>query len=158
MLFPPLAPHRLTRFVALAAVLVFCVPAFASLGGNVSSVEADRVHMNAKVSVNQTSDYAIHEIQSPGGTVVDEYVSSAGTVFAVSWHGLFPPDMQQILGSYFQRYSAAIQAQPHRYGHPPLNIEESGLVIQTGGHIRAHFGRAYVFNLLPEGITADQIR
>lgn len=152
------APRRPARLTVAAALLGCCVPAFASLGGNVSSVEADRVHMNARVSVTQTSDYAIHEIQSPAGMVVDEYVSPAGTVFAVSWHGLFPPDMQQVLGPYFQQYAAALQAEPHRYGHPPLNIQEPGLVIQTGGHMRAHFGRVYVPNLLPEGITADQIR
>lgn len=146
------------RCAVLAAVVVFCVPAFASLGSNVSSVEADRAHMNASVSVSQARDYAIHEIQSPAGTVVDEYVSPAGTVFAVSWHGMFPPDMQQILGTYFQQYVAALQAQPHRYGHPPLNIQEDGLVIQTGGHIRAHFGRAYIPDQLPESMTADQIR
>jgi hypothetical protein len=146
------------RIAVMAALAGFCVPAFASLGSNVNSVEADRAHMNAVVSVSQGRDYAIHQIQSPAGTEVDEYVSSAGTVFAVSWHGMFAPDMQQILGTYFQQYVTALQAQPHRYGHPPLNIQADGLVIQTGGHIRAHFGRAYLPSQLPESMTADQIR
>lgn len=152
------APRRWICAAALAVLTGLCVPAFASLGGNVNTVEADRVHMNATVSVSQTRAYAIHEMQSRAGTVVDEYVSPAGTVFAVTWHGPFAPDMQQVLGTYFQQYVTAINAQPHRYGHPPLNIEEPGLVIQTAGHIRAHFGRAYVPNMLPEGTTADEIR
>ncbi len=148
----------------MAGVLLLGVslPARASLGGNVSSVESDRAQMSAKVEVTQHNAYEIHEMQMPGGTVVDEYVSPEGKVFAVSWHGQFPPPMQQILGTYFQQYTAALQArsnqaQPRMYGHRPLNIQEGGLVVQTGGHMRAHFGRAYVPDLLPQGVTADEI-
>lgn len=158
-MIPLLRAHfrALASIAAIAACVCFSSPAFAWLGGDVTTVETDRAHMNGSVSINQTRDYTIHEIQT-SGTVVDEYVSTAGTVFAVSWHGMFPPEMQQILGTYFQHYTAALQTQPHRYGHPPLNIQEDGFVVQTGGHVRAHFGRAYIPNLLPEGITADQIR
>ncbi|HEX4037539.1 MAG TPA: DUF2844 domain-containing protein [Acidobacteriaceae bacterium] len=157
MFFPPQA--RCRALIALAAgVVLVSSPAFASLGSDVNSVEADRVHMNASVSVSQASGYALHEIQSPAGNVVDEYVSPAGKVFAVAWHGQFPPQMQQILGTYFSQYSAALEAQPHRYGHPPLNIQLPGLVVQTAGRLRAHFGRAYIPDQLPEGVTADQIR
>jgi hypothetical protein len=134
-----------------------CLPAFASLGSNVSSVQTDRAQMNASVSVTQTRSYAIHEMKSPAGTVVNEYVDPSGNVFAVSWQGQFPPQMQQILGSYFSRYTAALQAQQRRYGHPPLNIQEPGLVVQTGGHMRDHFGRAYIPAMLPQGVTADEI-
>jgi hypothetical protein len=154
-------PHvgAICRAGALATVLVIAVPAFASLGGNVNSIETDRARMNASVSRTHASNYDIHEIQSPNGTVVDEYVSSVGTVFAVTWHGQFPPQMQQILGSYFQQYSDALQAQPPQpYGHRPLNIQMPGLVVQTGGHMRAHYGRAYVPDRLPSGVQADQIK
>jgi hypothetical protein len=149
--------------IAAALMLGFSLPASASLGGNVSSVESDRAQMNASVQVMQHDSYAIHEIQIPGGTVVDEYVSSEGNVFAVSWHGQFPPPMQQILGTYFQQYSAALQAkssqtQPKVYGHRPLNIQQSGLVVQTSGHMRAHAGRAYIPGLLPQGVTVNQIQ
>jgi hypothetical protein len=155
--------HWLGWAAAGAALLGFSAPAKASLGGDVTSVESDRAQMKASVQVTQHHSYEVHEIQVPGGTVVDEYVSSGGKVFAVAWHGQFPPPMQQILGTYFQQYSAALQAkssqtQPKIYGHRPLNIQEQGLVVQTGGHMRAHFGRAYDPNLLPQGITASQIQ
>jgi len=152
------------RFPWLGAALValalmgFSLPASASLGGRASSVEADRAQMNANLRVMQHDGYEVHEVQSPGGTVVDEYVSAAGTVFAVTWHGQFPPPMEQILGTYFQQYSAALQARPRMYGHRPLNIQQQGLVVQTGGHMRAHFGRAYDPTLLPQGVTVDQIQ
>lgn len=147
------------RVLAAAAALLSCsLPALASLGGDVASVEADRAHMNATTSVTTTDNYDVHQIQSPSGTVVDEYVSSTGTVFAVAWRGQFAPDMQQILGSYFSQYSAALQSQERHYGHHPLNIQQSGLVVQTAGHIRAYFGRVYVTALLPQGFNPDQIQ
>lgn len=143
---------------ALGAVLALAVPACASLGGNVASVEADRARMNASVNVTQETNYAVHEMQSPAGTTIKEFVSPEGNVFAVSWLGQFPPQMQQLLGPYFNQYSAAIQAQPRHYGHRPLNIQEPGLVIQTGGHMRDYFGRAYVPDMMPAGVKADEIR
>jgi hypothetical protein len=141
-----------------AGLAVFSLPASASLGGHASSVEKDRAQMNASLQVMQHDSYEVHEIQAPGGTVVDEYVSAAGTVFAVAWHGQFPPPMEQILGTYFQQYSAALQARPRMYGHRPLNIQAQGLVVQTGGHMRAHFGRAYDLNLFPPGLAVNQIQ
>jgi hypothetical protein len=140
-----------------AALLGFALPAWASLGGDVSSVESDRAQMNASIQVTQHGAYDVHEIQMAAGTVVDEYVSPEGKVFAIAWHGQFPPPMQQILGSYFQQYTAALQAQPKVYGHRPLNIQQEGLVVQTGGHMRAYFGRAYVPDLLPQGVALSQI-
>ncbi len=144
-------------------LLGFSLPASASLGDNFSSVESDRAHMNASQQVMQRNTYIVHEMRAPQGTVVDEYVSPEGKVFAVSWHGQFPPPMQQILGTYFQQYAAALQAQssqasPKTYGHRPLNIQQPGLVVQTSGHMRAHSGRAYIPDLLPQGMTVSQIQ
>ncbi len=150
------------RFISLAIagamLLGFSQHAMASLGSNVSSVESDRAQMHANIKMAQHENYQVHEIQSPSGTVVDEYVSSSGEVFAVTWHGQFPPPMQQILGTYFQQYSAALQARPKTYGHHPLNIQEPGLVVQTGGHMRAYFGRAYIPSLIPPGMTLSQLQ
>jgi hypothetical protein len=154
----PARIQRLGAGIACLALLGFSLPASASLGGHASSIESDRAQMNARLQVTRYDTYEVHEIQAPGGTVVDEYVSAAGTVFAVTWRGQFPPPMEQILGTYFQQYSAALQARPRMYGHRPLNIQAQGLVVQTGGHMRAHFGRAYDPNLLPQGLTVNEIQ
>jgi hypothetical protein len=151
--------HRMAPPVILVMMLGFSLPAMASLGGNVDSVQADTAHMRASVNVNSADNFQIHQLQSPTGTAVNEYVSSSGTVFAVTWHGPFMPDMQQILGSYFQQYSAALSSQqPRQFGHRPLNIRQPGLVVQTGGHMRAHWGRVYVPALVPEGVTETQLQ
>jgi Protein of unknown function (DUF2844) len=143
---------------AVALLLGFSVPAMASLGGNAGSIQADTAHMNANVTRSSADAYEVHQLQSPTGTVVNEYLSSSGTVFAVTWHGPFMPDMQQILGSYFQPYSAALASQPHQYGRHPLDIRQQGLVVQTGGHMRAHWGRVYVPALTPEGVSPEQFQ
>lgn len=144
--------------MACAALLAFSVAARASLGGSVTSVEVDRAQMNARVQVMQHDAYDVHQIQTSGGTVIDEYVSPQGKVFAVAWRGQFPPPMQQILGTYFQQYSAALQARPKMYGHHPVDIEQQGLVVQAGGHMRDHFGRAYLPALVPQGMSISQIQ
>jgi hypothetical protein len=147
------------RAGALAAALTIAVPAFASLGGSVKSVERDRTQMRATESVAHAGSYDVHEIRAAYGTVVDEYVSPGGTVFAVTWRGQFPPQMQQVMGSYFQEYADALETQQRQgYGHHPLNIQEPGLVVQTFGHMGAYFGRAYLPDRLPAGVGADQIQ
>lgn len=150
--------HFTSLLMTLVGLLAFSCPALAALGGDASSVEVDRAHMKATVKQTQVDGYSIQEIKAPGGTVVNEYVSPAGRVFAVTWHGPFVPEMQQILGAYFQQFSAALQAQPRHYGRRPLNIQQPGLVVQTSGHMRAYWGRAYVPEMLPQGVKDDEIK
>ena len=142
-----------------ALVIGIALPAFASLGGDASTVEADRAQMNALVKLNQTEKYTVHEIQVPNGTVVREFVSPAGRVFGVAWQGPSIPDFHQVLGTYFPQYlSAAKAARAARRGRAPINIQQPGLVVQNTGHMRAFAGRAYDPGLLPEGVSANDVR
>lgn len=165
----PTPARRCLRFlpvgVVAALLFAFSSRASASLGGTSNSVEIDRAKMNASHQVVQRDTYAVHEITAPQGTVINEYVSADGRVFAVSWHGQFPPSMQQILGTYFDEYVAALKAQaqlnqtqPRVYGHRPLNLQLPGLVVQTGGSIGAYSGRAYIPDMLPQATIVGQIR
>ena len=98
--------------------------------------------------------------KASNGTVVREYVSSAGKIFAVTWHGPFLPDLRQILGRYSERFSQASQARnnnrPRIRG--PLLLQEPGLVVQSGGHMRAYFGRAYIPDQVPQGVNIEEIK
>ena len=156
-LFKRSIPFTSYFMVAIGCIGLSC-PARAALGGDVTSVEADRAHLKAtSLEVRPAEAYEVHSLQAPGGTIISEYVSPAGRVFAVAWHGPFIPEMQQILGSYFQQYSAALGAK-RPYGRRPLNIQETGLVVQTGGHMGAYFGRAYLPEMLPPSLKADEIK
>jgi hypothetical protein len=153
------ASKSLSLIFACLATLAVSLPASAVLGGDESSVAADAVQMKATVRVTPGDVFAVHEVKAESGPVIREYVSPAGKVFGVAWQGPSVPDLQQLLGAYFQQYSTA--AQTAKAGHPgrrPLNIQLPGLVVQTGGHVRAVYGRAYDPGLVPQGVSAEAIR
>jgi hypothetical protein len=133
--------------------------AFGVLGGDVSTVQADQAHMQGSLRITQIDAYAVHEIQSPTGVVVREYVSPVGRIFAVAWQGPWMPDMQQLLGDYFQPYADAARAQVNeRRGRRPLHVVLPTLVLEGFGHMRSFRGRAYVPELIPQGVPAEAIR
>lgn len=134
------------------------LPARAALGGDVSSVNADQAQMKGSVELKQFAAYNVHQIKISNGTTVREYVSSAGTVFAVAWNGPFLPDLQQLLGNYFDQYSAGVKADKATYvGRRPLNVQLPGLVVQMTGHVRDYHGRAYLPNQVPGGVKAEDL-
>jgi len=143
----------------LLMISAFCLPAMAALGGDLNSVQDDTAHMKATVKIQQKQAYAIHEIADKNRTVVREYVSPDGRVFGVAWQGLFMPDLSQLFGSYLQQYSAAAAEQHAKTpGRHPLMIHQPGLVVESSGRIRAYYGRAYVPDLLPQGVAAEEVR
>ena len=140
-------------------ILALPLPALAALGGDVASVHEDQAQMKGTLKSTQVASYALHEIKSAAGTVVREYVSPDGQVFGVAWQGPAIPNLQQILGSYFQTFSDAAQAQraAHR-GRGALYIQQPGLVVESTGHARTFSGKAYDPGKLPQGVTANDIR
>lgn len=144
--------------IGLLTVGAISLPAMAALGGNVSSVQQDQAQMKAALSIRTGQAYTVHELHQESGTVVKEFISPAGKVFAVSWSGPFIPDLRQLLGEYFDKFSQAAQTRARRPGRAPLMIEQDGLVVQSGGHMRAFTGRAYLTDKLPEGVSTDAIR
>jgi hypothetical protein len=115
--------------------------------------------MKGSEQLKQASAYTVHQLTSPSGTVVREYVSPAGKVFAVAWQGPFFPDMQQLLGSYFDQYSAAIKANKEAHlGRHPLSLQLPGLVVQMNGYMRAYHFRAYIPEQVPAGVKEEELR
>ena len=135
--------------------LVVAVPAFAELGGDEASVQVDQARIQAMRYIARGNAYSVHEMRTAPGTVVREYVSPAGKVFAVSWQGPAIPGLRQILGPYFSQLQ---RAQNNRRARGPMAIHEPGLVFYSGGHMRAFQGQAYVPDLLPQGVGPEVIR
>ena len=154
------ASTRNASLLAVAAALaigaaVFALPAAASLGGDEATVAADHAVLEGKMKVSRVQRYAVHEIAGPSGTVVREFVSPAGKVFAVSWSGPTLPDLRQVLGPYFDTYVAALQ---QRKARGPVSIVLPGLVVQSSGHMRAFVGKAYLPDGMPAGVAAEELR
>lgn len=142
-------------------VLALLLPAtaFAGLGDDATSISLDQVHFMGSLQITQSPSFAVHEIHAQTGSVIREYVSPSGKVFAVAWHGPWVPDMQQLLGSYLEQYMKAAQAQAtSRPGRHPLQIVQPDFVFQQGGHMRSITGRAYLPQMLPAGVQAEAIQ
>lgn len=156
-----LTAGRIAKTV-VASLIAAILPssARASLGGSVSTIDADRVHVEgALMRIVRTDSYALHEIRTASGTMIREYANPSGTVFAVAWNGPFMPDLRQVLGDHFDRFQTAMQARARaRTTRGVVAIDEPGLVVRMSGHPRAFTGRAYVPALMPAGFQPDAIR
>jgi hypothetical protein len=142
-------------FVLLLAALL-PLKAVAALGGPASSVETDQTHMKAMREVKTGTAYTVHEITTPSGTVLREFVSSAsGQVFAVTWQGPFMPDLKQVLGDHFATFVEA--AGKERIGRGNASVNRPEVVIHSGGHMRAFEGKAYLPGQLPQGVSLEDI-
>jgi hypothetical protein len=142
---------------AALAVASVTLPAFAALGGDATSVDADVAKMKGQAHATPAVGYTVSQITLSTGTVVNEYVTPGGKVFAVTWKGPSVPDLQQTLGSYFSAFQAAGSV-PHGANHHQLRVQQSDFVLQTGGHMRAWRGAAYVPSLLPPNFSLDDIK
>ena len=144
---------------AFAAAVFLSSPASAALGGSLASVDDDQKQSQCvRRSTQVYGSYSVYELQTGNGSVIREYVSSAGTVFGVAWEGPNLPNMRQILGSFYGQFEqiASQRRQAHQRG--PLVIEEPGLVVYSGGHMRAYIGKAFVPSLVPAGVRTEEIR
>jgi len=151
--------HGFHAIGLLVAMLAIPIPLSASLGGDASSVQADQIHLQGTLRSIRAENYTVHEIHTPTGTVVREYLSPSGTVFAIAWQGPWPPDMRQLLGDYFDQYAKAAAAQSNaRSGRRPIHVELPGLVVRLGGRPRSFVGQAYLTDQLPAGVSAEELQ
>jgi hypothetical protein len=127
--------------------------------------------LNAVVAHSAASDVAGMMTQSPGssytlrsttlsnGTVVNEYVSSDGVVFGITWRGERIPDLPGLLGTYFPQYLQGLKAQREaRGGRGPVNVQDVGLVVISEGQMRSFAGKAYLPDKLPAGVSGSDIQ
>jgi hypothetical protein len=63
------------------------------------------------------------------------------------------PDFERLLGAHYATYLEAVRLQ--RRG---VSVQGPALVIESGGMMRAFSGRAYLPNLLPRQLSAQDIR
>ena len=182
-LMPSLMPSRPRRAVLLASVglcgwLAAVPAAHAVLGGSpmtppagasstVRAVQRAAVPAASGASSAASSaslqaaaaSYTVNETTLASGTVVREYVSQAGTVFGIAWRGPQMPDLAALLGSYFPQYVEGVNAvRTARPGHGPVAVDQSGLVVRSGGHMGSFSGQAWVPQALPAGVSGADIQ
>jgi len=175
--------RRAGRVTAL--VLPFVLPgsfsavqsAHAALGGapmtppEDASVSSRTLHPSSAVlrsasgaassaSASTTAAYTVRQTTLGNGTVVREYLAADGSVFGIAWNGPQMPDLNEMLGSYFPQYVAGVKAARAARGgaRGPVAVDQSSLVVQSGGHMGAFSGRAWLPPALPAGVSGSDIQ
>lgn len=145
-------------WAAIAALALAAAPAFAELGGDADSVLRDRQAMHATLTTEQNPAYTTYILDMPDGAQVREYFSVHAGVFAVDWSGNGrKPDLRQVLGPYFERYSrpeGAARA-PH---NATLRRADPDFVLESRCAMRHFTGRAYVPQYVPQEVSIDEVR
>jgi hypothetical protein len=148
------------KHVALLGVMlmVSSLPhvACAALGEPEATVAVDTQQLKGSVKTTARTNYRMHEIQLPSGTMLREFVSADGNVFAVAWNGPAIPNLRQALGRYFDVYQSA--AKTNHGGRRHLQIRQDDLVVQSSGHMRTFSGRAYLPQSVPSSTSLEEIR
>lgn len=133
----------------VVAAGVVAAPAQAALGGKSASVETDRQHLKARMSRSVAAGFTTQDLTTDDGTVTREYISSAGTVFAVTWNGPMRPDLKQVFGAYYDRFQAANANRGP--GRRALRADLLDFVVRSGGHSGDFWGFAYLPLETPAG-------
>lgn len=146
----------------LASLLVgAALPARAELGGTPTWPAPQINTFQARALAATAPAFNVVQTVLPTGTTVREYVGPSGTVFGIVWDGPDMPPLNTLLGAYFPTYRQALDARraARRGGAPgPVQVEEAGLTVQSGGHMGSFFGRAYLAHSIPSGASAADIR
>jgi hypothetical protein len=130
----------------------------ATLGEPADSVESDRkAFSTAQSTITVHDGYTVQEV-GYDSTIVREYVSPSGIVFAIAWNGLVHPDLTQLLGSYADEYHRALQQTPREWDRRRLVVKTNRVVVEKWGHMRDLRGRAYVPALIPPGVSVNEIK
>jgi hypothetical protein len=95
--------------------------------------------------------YDRHDLTTSSGTRIRQYVSRAGTVFAVSFEGPVVPDLKVLLGTRYGDYVVATASR--RINHKVLTIDSPNLAMQVVKLPRGFSARAFAPDLVPAGVA-----
>ena len=111
-------------------------------------------------AASSSSSYTVRATTLSNNTVVREYLATDGTVFGIAWYGPQMPNLSDLLGSYFSQYVDGVKAVRAARSHArgPVAVEQSGLVVHSGGHMGGFGGQAWLPAALPAGVSGSDIQ
>ncbi|SAL51558.1 hypothetical protein AWB67_02340 [Caballeronia terrestris] len=146
-------PHCF-RVIALCAAIVSGT-AYAQLGSTIVK-PLDPLHA-AVMQHTQNGQLSFQQSTDANGISVRKYVSSAGDVYAVSWHGPAMPDVEALLGGHYARYRNSASTSQADNGLHASRVSRGDLVVESGVRLREFVGRAWLTSALPAGVIASDI-
>ncbi len=156
--------HMMASLMCLTLALS-AAPALAALGQapstalpSAAAASSPAARALAANSVARAGLYTAHPLQLENGTVVQEYATPAGLVFAVSWRGPVLPDLSLLLGEYFSGYKLETdQARALGKRGSPVNVMSKQLIVRSTGRMRNFAGCAYAPELIPAGVNINDV-
>jgi hypothetical protein len=145
-------------FLVIGIGALWIQPARAALGSDAASVATDAAELHGIARATLQQQYDIEEITNANGMRVREFLNRNGSVFAVTWSGPVVPNLRTLLGASFEGYIKSVAALTQPGLHRSLRIATSELVVESGGHMRAYSGRAYLPLLIPTGVSTADLR
>jgi hypothetical protein len=135
-------------------------PVLAVLGEDQNTIETDRQRVSGeRAPAKEKNGYRVETVKSPA-MILEEYVDSKGTIFAVTWKGEGFPDLEKLFGQYFEEFQKGLteRRKDPRLRRRPISMKTDHLVVETGGRRRSFTGRAFVPSLVPTGMNDQEIR
>lgn len=125
-----------------------------------ASSAASSASASTSTSSASSPSYTVRETTLGSGTVIREYLAADGSVFGIAWHGPQMPDLNDLLGNYFPQYVAGVKAAraSRGGGRGPVAVDQSSLVVRSGGHMGAFSGQAWLPPALPVGVSGSDIQ
>ncbi|MEX3942137.1 DUF2844 domain-containing protein [Paraburkholderia sp. BR10937] len=147
---------RAAAFACALSCLGFAAaPARAALG-DAAAVPAGATQRSVGGGAGRVVSYV-----DDNGTTINAYLGSAtGTVFAYTWQGPAQPNVEALLGRYAADWRSAAAAL-HATGLNGLHaarVDGTQVVVETGGHMRAYVGRAWLPAALPAGVSVGDLQ
>ena len=140
------------------AVMATLGRAPSTFAGSPASTPPPGARVLAATPVARPGLYSLHEVKLENGTIVREYATPAGLVFAVAWRGPVLPDLTALLGDYFNTFKLETQqARTRGLRGSPVIIEHERLVVRSNGRMRDFFGHAYAPDLVPAGVDIHDV-
>ena len=156
---PPLFDRSVFRiFVLFFGTLSVSLPAFGALGGDRLSIDSDKRTLKAvEKKVTEHPTYTVVELES-GGTVIREYLSIDGKIFALAWKGLAHPDLTVLLGQHASEYQRRHRIKEGQLGRRHHAMVSEHFVVERSGRLRNRQGRAYLPKELPTELQINDIQ
>lgn len=151
-----LSPVKVAKIALLFLLLACAGVGHAALGGLPEPFDKEGATALSRSS-SPVSNYVTRDTTLVTGTHVREYVSARGIVFAVTWDGPILPDLKALLGKHFDAMVTESARLP-KAGRSRLAVNRPEVVINSGGHMRAFEGSAWIPAEFPAGFTADDVR
>ena len=136
--------------IAIVISIIFCAPAFATLGEREESITSKATKMAFQL-------YTRHESAVPK-IAVREFADRNGKIFAVTWRGKTHPDLSKLLGAHLAEFESALTAaRKVRRGHSPIEIETGNIHVEMGGSGRLFYGRIWLIDQIPGRVNTGEI-